>query len=171
MFEERGVRISFGLFIGAAIAFLAPANIAQAQTATTSFQVTATVLKFCTVVATPLAFGNYTSSTVSETTSTITVTCTNGTGYDIALDAGGAAGATVTTRQMSGTTVTAARLNYFLFRDNGRTLNWGTTIGTDTVHLTAGVVPIISTVFGRIPAGQFVAPDAYLDTINVTVTY
>lgn len=170
MFGETNVRISFGLLIGAAIAFLAPANIVQAQTATTSFQVTATVLKFCTVVATPLAFGNYTTIEALGT-STITVTCTNGTGYDIALDAGGAAGATVTTRQMSGTTVTAARLNYFLYRDSGRTLNWGTTIGTDTVHLTAGIVPIISTVYGRIPAGQFVAPDAYLDTINVTVTY
>ncbi len=164
------MQISFGLLIGAAIAFLAPASIVQAQTATTSFQVTATVLKFCTVVATPLAFGNYTTVELVGT-STITVTCTNGTGYDIGLDAGGAAGATVTTRQMSGTTVTAARLNYFLYRDSGRTLNWGNTIGTDTLHLTAGVTPIATPVYGRIPAGQFVAPDAYLDTINVTVTY
>ncbi|WP_342241435.1 Csu type fimbrial protein [Inquilinus sp. OTU3971] len=150
---------------------MAPASIVQAATATTSFAVTATVLKFCTVVATPMAFGNYTSSTVAETTSTITVTCTAGTGYDIGLDAGGAAGATVTTRQMSGTTVTTARLNYFLYSDSGRTVNWGNTVGTDTVNLTAGAVPIISTVYGRVPAGQFVAPDAYLDTINVTVTY
>ncbi len=169
--RERDVRVSLSFLIGAAIAFLAPASIVQAATATTSFAVTATVLKFCTVVATPMAFGNYTSSTVAETTSTITVTCTAGTGYDIGLDAGGAAGATVTTRQMSGTTVTTARLNYFLYSDSGRTVNWGNTVGTDTVNLTAGAVPIISTVYGRVPAGQFVAPDAYLDTINVTVTY
>ncbi|OWJ67324.1 hypothetical protein BWR60_10040 [Inquilinus limosus] len=171
MFGEANVRISFGLLIGAAIAFQAPANIVQAATATTSFLVTATVLKFCTVVATPMAFGNYTSSTDAISTSTITVTCTNGTGYDIGLDAGGAAGATVTTRQMSGTTVTAARLNYFLYSDSSRTVNWGNTVGTDTVHLTAGVAPIVSTVYGRVPSGQFVSPDAYLDTINVTVTY
>lgn len=165
------MRVSFGFLIGAAIAFLAPASIVQAATATTSFLVTATVLKFCTVVATPMAFGNYTSSTVAETTSEITVTCTNGTPYDIGLSAGTAAGATVTTRQMSGTTVTAARLNYFLYSDTGRTVNWGNTVGTDTVHITAGATPIISTVYGRVPAGQFVAPDAYLDTIAVTVTY
>jgi spore coat protein U-like protein len=171
MFGETDVRISFGLLIGAAIAFQAPANIAQAATATTSFTVSATVLKFCIVVATPMAFGNYTSTTDAISTSTITVTCTNGTGYDIGLDAGTAAGATVTTRQMSGTTVTAARLNYFLYSDSSRTVNWGNTVGTDTVHLTAGVSPIISTVYGRVPAGQFVSPDAYLDTINVTVTY
>lgn len=170
MFGETNVRISFGLLLGAAIAFLAPVNIVQAQTATTSFQVTATVVKFCTVVATPLAFGNYTTAELLGT-SAITVTCTNGTGYDIALDAGAAAGATVTTRQMSGTTVPTARLNYFLYRNSARDQNWGVTIGTDTVHLTAGITPIISTVYGRIPAGQFVAPDAYLDTINVTVTY
>jgi len=165
------VRVSSSFLIGAAIAFLAPASIVQAATATTTFQVTATVLKFCIVVATPMAFGNYTSSTVSETTSDITVTCTNGTPYDIGLSAGTAAGATVTTRQMSGTTVTAARLNYFLYSDSGRTVNWGNTVGTDTVHITAGALPIISTVYGRVPAGQFVAPDAYLDTIAVTVTY
>lgn len=165
------MRISFGLLVGTAIAFLTPASIVQAETATTSFLVTATVLKFCTVVATPMAFGNYTSSTAALSTSTITVTCTAGTGYDIGLDAGGASGATVTTRQMSGTTVTTARLNYFLYSDSGRTVNWGNTVGTDTVNLTAGAVPIISTVYGRVPAGQFVAPDAYLDTINVTVTY
>lgn len=165
------MRICFGLLIGAAIAFQAPANIVQAATATTSFLVTATVLKFCTVVATPMAFGNYTSSTDAISTSTITVTCTNGTTYDIGLDAGGASGATVTTRQMSGTTVTAARLNYFLYSDSSRTVNWGNTVGTDTVHLTAGATPIISTVYGRVPSGQFVAPDAYQDTINVTVTY
>ena len=165
------VRISFGLAVGAAIAFLAPVNIVQAATATTTFAVTATVLKFCTVVATPMVFGNYTSSTDAVSTSEITVTCTNGTPYDIGLDAGTAAGATVTTRQMSGTTVTAARLNYFLYSDTGRTVNWGNTVNTDTVHITAGATPIISTVFGRVPSGQFVAPDAYLDTIAVTVTY
>ena len=165
------MRIPVCFLIGATIAFLAPSSIVLAATATTSFLVTATVLKFCTVVATPMAFGNYTSSTVSETTSTITVTCTNGTTYDIGLGAGAAAGATVTTRQMSGTTVTTARLNYFLYSDTGRTVNWGNTVGTDTVSLTAGAVPIISTVYGRVPASQFVAPDAYLDTIAVTVTY
>jgi spore coat protein U-like protein len=165
------MRISVGLVIGAAVAFLAPVNIVQAATATTTFAVTATVLKFCTVVATPMAFGNYTSSTDAVSTSTITVTCTNGTPYDIGLNAGTASGATVTTRQMSGTTVTAARLNYFLYSDSARTVNWGNTVGTDTIHLTAGAAPIVSTVYGRVPAGQFVAPDAYLDTINVTVTY
>jgi spore coat protein U-like protein len=169
--RERDVRVSMSFLIGAAIAVLAPASIVQAATATTSFLVTATVLKFCTVVATPMAFGDYTSSTAALSTSTITVTCTNGTSYDIGLGAGAAAGATVTTRQMSGTIVTAARLNYFLYSDTSRTVNWGNTVGTDTVNLTAGALPTISTVYGRVPAGQFVAPDAYLDTIAVTVTY
>jgi len=165
------MRIPFCFLVGATIAVLAPSSVVLAATATTSFLVTATVLKFCTVVATPLAFGNYTSSADALSTSTITVTCTAGTGYNIGLNAGAAAGATVTTRQMSGTTVTAARLDYFLYSDSGRTTNWGNTVGTDTVSLTAGAVPIISTVYGRVPAGQFVAPDAYLDTIGVTVTY
>ena len=59
------MRIPVCFLIGATIAFLAPSSIVLAATATTSFLVTATVLKFCTVVATPMAFGNYTSSTES----------------------------------------------------------------------------------------------------------
>lgn len=165
------MRILKGAMIAAAFVIWGQANIAQAATATTTMAVSATVLKFCTVVATPMAFGNYTSSTDAVTTATITVTCTSGTGYDIGLDAGGTSGATVTTRQMRGTVVTTARLNYFLYSDTGRTVNWGNTVGTDTVHLTAGVAPIISTVYGRVPAGQFSTPDAYTDLINVTVTY
>ena len=165
------MRVPFCFLIGVTIAFLAPSSIVMAATATTTMAVTATVLKFCTVVATPMVFGNYTSSTDAISTSTITVTCTSGTTYDIGLDAGGTSGATVTTREMRGTVATTARLNYFLYSDAARSVNWGNTVSTDTVHLTAGVVPTASTVFGRVPAGQFSTPDAYTDLVNVTVTY
>lgn len=74
---------------------------AQAATTTTTFQVTATVNSACTVSATNLTFGVYDPSAAAhDDTSTVTVTCTKATAYDIGLDAGLAAGATVTTRQM-----------------------------------------------------------------------
>jgi spore coat protein U-like protein len=45
------------------------------------------------------------------------------------------------------------------------------TIGTDTVPLTGNGAAQVETVYGQIPAGQFVAPGSYSDTITATVTY
>lgn len=148
------------------------AAVAQtyAATSTTTFQVTATVLSTCVLAATPLVFGNYdpNAGTALDINSTITATCTIGTPYDIGLDAGTAAGATVTTRQM---TNGANALNYALYSDSARTLNWGQTIGTDTVSGTGGVIPVIHTVYGRIPPGQNVPALLYTDTITATITF
>ena len=148
---------------------LGPASIpAGATTATATFLVTATVAATCTISATPLAFGSYTGA-ISQVNTTVTVTCTNTTPYNIGLNAGVAAGATVTNRSMTGPA--SALLSYQLFRDAGHTLNWGITIGTDTVSVTANGSAQVQTVYGQIPAAQFVAPGAYADTITATVTY
>jgi spore coat protein U-like protein len=80
-----------------------------------------------------------------------------------------ATGATVTARSMTGPA--SALLSYQLFRDSGHSLNWGVTIGTDTVSVTGNGSAQVQTVYGQIPAGQFVAPGSYSDTITATVTY
>src|SRR5262245_5956337 len=85
----------------AALAIWFPTSSVRAATATTTFQVTATVHATCLISATNLNFGTYTGA-VANSTSTITVTCTNTTPYNVSLNAGTAAGATVTTRKMSG---------------------------------------------------------------------
>jgi spore coat protein U-like protein len=142
----------------------------QAATDTTTFQVTATVTESCNVTATDLVFGNYDPSVAdNEKTSTITVTCTKGTDYDIGLNEGTASGATVTTRKMVGT---VDSLNYSLFSDTNRTVNWGNTVGTDTVAVGSATGAAENhTVYGRIPTGQYVTAGSYSDTITVTVTY
>jgi spore coat protein U-like protein len=155
------------------MAFLAGAygpHAGMAATTTTTFPVTATVLSSCVVAATPLIFGNYNPSTVTplDVTNTVTVTCTVGTAYDIGLDAGGGAGATVGSRKMSNG---ANLLNYTLYQDSPRTTVFGNTVATDTLHATALVTPIIHTVYGRVFSGQYIPAGAYTDTINVTVTY
>ena len=148
---------------------LGPASVpAGATTATATFLVTATVASTCTISTTPLAFGSYTGA-LSQVNTTVTVTCTNTTPYNVGLNAGLAAGATVTNRSMTGPA--SALLSYQLFRDAGHTLNWGTTIGTDTVAVTGNGAAQVQTVYGQIPAAQFVAPGAYTDTITATVTY
>jgi spore coat protein U-like protein len=103
-----------------------------------------------------------------DQTSTLNVTCTNTTPYNIGLDKG-VNGASVTTRQMKA--AGPALINYSLFSDAGRTVNWGNTVGTDTVAATGIGSAQPFTVFGRIPPQPSPVPALYTDTITVTVTF
>jgi spore coat protein U-like protein len=155
----------------AALGFLAlglASTSAFATVQTTTFIVSATVQGTCTISATALAFGAYTGA-VLPGTSTVTVTCTGGTTYNVSLNAG-LTGGSVTTRKMTGQYL-AGTLGYALYRDAGHTLNWGLTIGTDTVAQAGTGVAQPITVYGQIPAGTAPAADAYSDTITATVTY
>ncbi len=136
-------------------------------TVTAQFSVTATIVKDCTVSATNLAFGNYTGA-VNNSTSTVSVTCTSGTAYTVGLSAGLATGATVTTRKMQNG---SALLNYGLFSNSGHTTNWGDTSATNWVSGTGTGSAKGITVYGQIPAAQYVKPGSYTDTITVSVTY
>ncbi len=140
----------------------------SAATVTTTFQVTANVVSTCAISATAAAFGPYTG-VVADTTSIVTVTCSNTTTYNIGLNAGLGTGATVTARSMTGPS--SAPLNYGLFQDAAHSTNWGDTIGTDTVTGTGDGLAQTVTIFGQVSAGQFVEPGAYLDTITATITF
>jgi spore coat protein U-like protein len=141
---------------------------AIAATATTTFAVTATVQATCLVSATALAFGTYTGVLVNAT-STVSVTCTNTTPYNVGLNVGLATGATVTTRKMTGPA--SAVLAYGMYQDSAHSVNWGQTISTDTVTGTGNGSAQAITVYGQTAAAQYVAPGAYSDTITATVTY
>jgi spore coat protein U-like protein len=106
---------------------------------------------------------------VVNSTTTISVTCTNTTSYNVGLNAGTASGATVANRSMTGPA--AALLGYKLFRDSGRTTNWGNTVGTDTLPGTGSGVNQTLTVYGQIPAREFPRVGSYTDTIIATITY
>jgi spore coat protein U-like protein len=154
--------------LGFGLTALATAAPAAAATVTTTIAVTATVQATCLVTATSLGFGTYTGVQV-DATSTVSVTCNNTTPYNVGLNAGLATAATVSTRKMTGPT--AALLSYSLYQDSARTLNWGTTVATDTLAGTGNGAAQPLTVYGRIPASQFVTPGAYTDTITATVTF
>ena len=143
---------------------------AEAATATGSFNVQVTIAATCVVTsATNLDFGTQGVLAANvDQTSTINVTCTNTTPYNIGLDKG-LHGGSVTTRQMKA--AGAALINYSLFSDAGRTVNWGNTVGTDTVAATGTGSAQPFTVFGRIPPQVSPVPAVYTDTITVTVTY
>jgi spore coat protein U domain-containing protein, fimbrial subunit CupE1/2/3/6 len=151
------------------LAALTPADAAAAE-ATDSFQVSATVDAVCQVSASDLDFGTYdpTAGSPHTSTTTIEVTCTPDAAYDVGLDAGLGAGATVANRIMTKTT---DELTYSLFRESTHTDVWGETIDTDTVPGIGDGSAQSLTVYGQIPAGQFVPTGTYTDTIGVTVTY
>jgi spore coat protein U-like protein len=144
------------------------ANLEQQSAATTTFNVTANVPPSCTVAAANLNFGNYSHLQVDGTT-TVSSTCTSGAPYNIGLNPGVSANATVTTRAMTGPA--GSLLKYSLFQDASRTLNWGNTVGSDTVSATGTGVTQTFTVFGRIPSAQFVTTGSYQDTITVTLFF
>jgi len=147
------------------LSFLAGPSLAA--TTTGNLTVTATVASTCSVNSPTLAFGTYNPVSVSDSTIDISVTCTNTTPYTVGLDAGTGTGATVTTRKM----VNGANLlNYALYSDPGRTTNWGNTAGS-WKSATGNGAAQLHTVYGRIPASQFVDPGSYSDTVVITVTY
>jgi spore coat protein U-like protein len=153
----------------ALLSLAAPA--AQAASITTTFQVTATVLASCGVTATDLNFGNYTPGAGSDVTAntTLNVTCTNGTDYTIALD-GGSIAHDPSARAMSAGG--SDMLNYGLYADASFTTVWGDGGGaTATVSGTGNGAAQPTTIYGRIPAGQYVPATTYTDQITVEVTY
>ncbi|HKF49865.1 MAG TPA: spore coat U domain-containing protein [Terracidiphilus sp.] len=160
--------MSSAILAAAGVMALGLSSVANAATTTTAtFAVTANVAANCTIAANPLAFGSYTGA-VNNATTTVTAQCTNSTPYNIGLNAGTASGATVTSRQMQ---FGANLLNYKLTSDSAHAVNWGNTVGTDTVTGTGSGAVQTLTVYGQIPASQFVTPGAYSDTITATLTY
>lgn len=144
---------------------------AAAGTATTTFNVTATVLSNCAVSATDLLFGNYSASSATPLTvnSTISVTCTNGSAYTVALDGGTHTGNVAARSMTDGATHSLA---YELYTANTYASIWGDgTSSTVTVAGTGNGAAQPLTVYGRVPASQFVTAGSYSDHITVTVSY
>lgn len=153
----------------AAVAMLA--GPARADTASGSLGVSMTVTKGCSVgVSSNVSFGSQSSFASNiDAAGAVNVTCTSTTLYSVGLDAGAGTGATVSSRKMSGTGSNV--VGYALYSDAGRSINWGNTVGSDTVAGTGNGAAQTLLVYARVPAGTAPAPDFYADTIDVTVTY
>jgi len=153
----------------AVLALAPPASNAATKTAT--FQVLATIVSDCTIISAPnIDFGTVGVTTANtDTTSTLTVACTPGTTYSLSLDAGTGAGSTITDRRMA--SGGGGSLKYQLFRDTGRTQNWGNTVPTDTQGGTGTGSNNAYTIYARIPPQTAPAVGSYASTVTVTVTY
>ncbi|KVC54278.1 spore coat protein [Burkholderia ubonensis] len=147
---------------------------ASAGQTSSTFGVSATVNATCLIdSASALTFPAFTPGTGDQTAqSAITVRCTNGTNFNIGLNAGTTSGATVANRIM---TSGSNQLNYMLYQDSSRTVVWGNTPPSDTVNGTgAGMAmaqAITKTVYGKVPDQPNAVPGSYADTVTVTVTF
>lgn len=179
-----GFLLTFGSFMRnfiacfSAGALLAVAGAAQAANpATTTFLVSATVLKNCTVSApVAVAFGNYTPTGGNVgANGTVNVNCTKSTPFTVALNKGTTAGGTIAQRLMSdgaGNT-----LQYNLYTTAAFATVWGDGTGSSVTQPGTGAgmaTAVALTVFGSLPdnaTNQAVAPGSFTDTITVSVAY
>ncbi|WP_416423938.1 spore coat U domain-containing protein [Pseudomonas sp. App30] len=142
-----------------------------AQTVRFPFVVNATVINNCNITTTPLAFGSNTLlSTAVTSTASISVQCTNGDAYEVALDGGTTAGS-VSARQMVGAS-SGAKVSYQLYLDSARATPWGDgTASTSMATGTGSGAAQSLTVYGRVPVQTVPVPDSYSDTVKATVYF
>ncbi len=138
-------------------------------TGTYPFSSSASVASRCQLAtASDMNFGSPASNFAGniDQVSGISMTCTNGTAWQIGLDNGQSALAT--TRRMIGG---SSYVVYELYRDTGRTLRWGNTLNTDTLSGSGSGTTQALSVYGRVAAQAGVAAGSYSDKITVTITY
>nr|WP_174996185.1 spore coat protein U domain-containing protein [Pandoraea iniqua] len=153
----------------------AQAAVYNNGTGTTTFTVTLVITAGCTVAATPMSFGTLSNlNTAQTTTSTVSVTCTNTTPYNVGLSAGSGTGSTVTARVLTGAASgNTSTIAYGLYQDSGHATVWGTTQGTNTQAGTGNGIAQAFTVYGQLPvsAGAIPQPDTYTSVITATVYF
>jgi len=124
----------------------------------------------CTLSTTTLAFGAYSpASTALAGSTTVAPTCTNSTPWTLAFNAGSTSGGTISQRLMANG---AATLKYNLYTTAADTTILGDgTSGSSTLTGTGTGTAQSTTIYGLIPAGQYVTAGSYADTITATISY
>jgi spore coat protein U-like protein len=157
----------------AAGVMVALAGAAHAATKTDGFTVSVNVLKNCVIDATDMNLGDFVGDNDLTAQSSITVACTSGTLYSVALDAGSSADYGARTL-VNGT---GDELVYNLYTDALYQFVWGDDSGTtDVVGGTGAGMSATTTlpVYGRLRAADnngAIADGVYTDTITATITY
>lgn len=173
---------TFGMLaLGATVAlplvfFAVPAS---AGTGTGTLTVQATVNASCSVSDGTLNFGTYDPTAGADnSSSSVNVTCTNGTGFSVAMG-DGKNGTSDTTRAMDDGN--GHTLGYQLYTDTNRANVWVSTCSqtpanpapsaTDCDYGVGNGSASSVTVYGQIPAGQYVTAGSYTDSVTMTVNF
>lgn len=156
------------LLFAAVAALAVQAAEARAATTTGSLSVRVVVQPSCTVTGGTLDFGTYTSGQATDLQATAQIGYTNCSAASLRFDLSGGANGTTTARRASNGE--GVFLNYALFRDTARTLNFADgTSGLTVTPATGGTGNI--TVHGRVPKSQTVAAGTYTDIVTITLNF
>lgn len=141
-------------------------------TNTANFEVSLKIVANCVIAALPLDFGQAQGvlATAVNVNTTLNVTCTNTTPYNVGLSAGTGSGSSGTTRYLAGTGGNVQTVQYNLFQTAGATV-WGNTQGTDTHSGTGNGASQPITVYGQVPVQATPMPDTYKSTVTATVYF
>lgn len=151
-----------------------PANCsAGGSVSNFTFTARADVPDQCTIsTATDLDFGGNAGAISSnrDSTSAISLACRLRSTWDVGLNNGMNASGNVRRMRLN---ATSNHVNYQLYRDTGRSVRWGNTIGSDTRSGTSNATTTTLIVYGRVPGSpaQTVPAGTYNDVVTVTVTY
>lgn len=140
------------------------AHSAHAATATGTLDVQATVVNTCSVSTAPVVFSNVGLSQV-DATGSITVNCTNTSGFSVRLDGGNSGN--INARKLNHDTLPAS-FDYQLYTDSGFNTVWGDGTTGDVGNGTGPTQTL--TVYGRTMSTPDTA-GAYSDEVEVTVVY
>ncbi len=175
--QRRAVPRTFLALGFAALAALCPFR-AQAATATASLNVSIVITASCSINAATLTFpptaGTSLVSTAVSASTTVSVTCTSGSPYSIAMDNGANASGNQR-RMISGSNL----LNYGLYVDAAHAFPWSTatsstscTVSGDCYLGTGNGAAQSVSIYGLVPTTA-TAPAAgtYTDTVTMTITY
>lgn len=167
-----------GAMSAAIVVSLGSTALAQAGTATANLTVQITITASCTINAATLDFGSNPGTTLVaanvDASTTVSVTCTNGSPYSIGMDNGTNASGSQR-RMRSGSNF----LNYNLYVDAARTNAWTTAASASTCTTanscalgTGNGSPQSVSIYGRVPSiGTAPPTGTYTDTVTMTITY
>tara|TARA_R110001592_G_scaffold170807_1_gene408407 strand:+ start:243348 stop:243812 length:465 start_codon:yes stop_codon:yes gene_type:complete len=132
----------------------------------------------CTVSATGVAFGVYDPTNASPATSTsnIHTQCSVllvSVGAQVKISMNKGSSGSYANRTMTNGLNT---LSYNLYQDPAHSIVWGDGTGSTTTITDSGLIAILGTshnhtVYGQVPASQYVPSGSYNDTIIVTIEY
>ena len=154
------------ILVLALVLSLAPSS--RAGTATSTLSVRVVVAPACTVAGATLDFGSYTSGQPGDLNGFTQLTYSDCPAGQLRFTLDGGGTGTTTARKMSNGS--GGLLNYGVFRDSGRTQNFGLGAEARLITLTAPGWANVS-VYGGIPGGQSVAAGTYTDTLIVTLDF
>jgi len=148
----------------AALAVLLVPGSAQAQTATGSFTVTATVAKACTVSAAPIVIASYdpNAATATAGTTSVNVACTKGTTYTTFLTS-------LKSWTLTDTATSAGNALTYAITQGASATAWNGTTGWAGSAPGKAAVAYIAT--AKIGPGQDVPAGVYTDTVTMNVNY